>query len=107
MIGSNGKTKSVAHEAIKKSDINLAKKDCRPKFLCLIEKSIYIISLKVISYLQQCFPYAIKLYKNDLLITKGIAQKIVPNCFEDQVKFDEKTCKGNFDISVGDILITI
>ena len=62
-------------------------------------QSIDVLSSKVISYLQKCFPYAVKQHKNDLVLTKANIQKIIPNCFEDQVKCDEKWCRGNFDAS--------
>ena len=59
----------------------------------------HILSFKFISYLQKCFSYVIKQHKNDPVFTKASIQKIVPHCFGDHEKCDEKWCSENFDAS--------
>ena len=49
------------------------------------QKKHPILSSKVISYIQNCFSYAIKQYKNDIVFAKAIIQNIVPYCFGDNV----------------------
>ena len=67
--------------------------------LYALQKKHHILSSKVISYLQECFSYTIKQHKNDLVFTKASAQNIVPHCFGDREKCNEKWCSGKFEAS--------
>ena len=71
---------TMPHEVIKVGGINHAKKTIG-NYLYAYRKSI--TSFQVISYLQKCFSYTIKQYKNDLAPTKASIQNIVPHCFGD------------------------
>ena len=81
--------KSVSHEVTKESDINHAKKTVGNDIYAL-QKKHRILSSEVISYLQKYFSYAIKQHKNDPVLTKASIQNIVPHCFGDHEKCDEK-----------------
>ena len=73
----------MLHEVTKEGDINYAKK--LQDMIYIPQKKHPTLSSKVISYIQNCFSYAIKQYKNDLVFAKAIIQNIVPYCFGDNV----------------------
>ena len=87
--------KSQLHETTEKSGINHAKKSVGNDLYAL-QKKHHILSSKIIPYLQKYFSYTIKQHKNDPLLTRTTIQNIVPSCFGDHIKCDEKQCKGKF-----------
>ena len=89
---------SVPHEVTKEGDINNAKKTVGNDLYAL-QKKHHILSSKVICYLQKCFSYRIKQNKNDPVLTKASIQNIVPHCFRDHKKCNEKWCIGKLDAS--------
>ena len=61
------------------------------------KKKHHILLSKVIFYLQKCFSYPTKQHKNDPIFTKTGIQIILPHCFGDHEKCDEKWCSGKCD----------
>ena len=61
------------------------------------KKAYHIFSSKAILYLEKCFSYALKHHKNDPVLIKASIRNIVPHCFGDHKKCDEKWCSAKFD----------
>ena len=62
-------------------------------------KSITSYHPKLFATFKKCFSYAIKQRKNNLVLTKASIENIVPHCFGDHEKCNEKQCSGKFDLS--------